>query len=226
MSESATVTKRDGAFSGIGEAIDKYLRTRGLVRASRQSLVPIVWGEVVGEWYRKHTEVVRVEKGVVSVRCDSPSRAQQLQLDSPSIVGALNERLGPRTVKEIRPSSGGIVRGGSSLGSGAEMMAEGPSRAELDRIDLEPEEQQWVRERAGVVEGDELRRLVEAVLTKHCKALRWKQRHGYVPCKGCGVLMAPGQGRCKACDPGRIPAQGSSDVWQDRWQDSKWGRWA
>ena len=71
-------TRRDGGLSSVKDAIDKYMRGHGLIRAGRASQVPIVWSEVVGDWYCQHTEVLRVEHGVLTVRCDSAARAQQL----------------------------------------------------------------------------------------------------------------------------------------------------
>ena len=204
---------REGSLSEVGEAIEKYLRSHGMVRHSRESVVPLLWAEVVGEWYSHHTQVLRVDGGVVTVRCDSASRAQQLDLDAPHIISVLNARLGGKTIKEIRASSGGIRRSGALPESPAPI--EWPSRFELDEMVLEPQEMLWVQETVAEITGDELRQVLESVLVKQAKLRSWKREHGYAPCRGCGGLIPPGRTMCMGCSPGRVPAQGSSDVLPD-----------
>ena len=211
---------RDASLSGIGEAIDKYLRDHGLVRASRASQVPLLWSQVVGAWYAKHSEVLHVDHGIVHVRCDSAARAQQLQLDAPEIMKSLNTALGPGTVKEIRPSSGGIRRRKLSADSAGELQAAFPLRSELDHMDLLIDERAWIESLLASIEDEDLRPRLETVLVLHCKSERWKREHGFRPCEGCGALLPPPQRMCKACDPGRIPQQGSTDVLTNPYQDS------
>ncbi len=214
-------TERDASFSGIGDAIDKYLRSHGLLRVSRESLVPLAWAEIVGDWYRRHTVVLRVEGGVVTVRCDSAARAQQLQLDSARIIAALNERLGQRTVREIRPSSGGISRRDAPTATEADTLGVEPTGGELDLIELEPEARDYIAAQTAGISDDALRELAARVVGRSHKVRRWRQVHGYRPCRGCGALLPPGQALCKACDPGRRPQQGSSDVLTGTWDPAR-----
>jgi predicted nucleic acid-binding Zn ribbon protein len=207
---------RDARFSGLSEAIEKYMRGHGLVVAGRQSMVGAVWPDVVGPWYARHTQVLRSEGGVVLVWCDSAARAQQLQLDSARIVETLNERLGPRAVKEIRPSSGGIRRLEGAAPGAAEPL--GPAPGEIKRMDLTDAERECVDAVSAALGDPALRRAFARVLGKELLVTRWKREHGYVPCPaGCGTLVPPGSGACMGCDPGRVPMQGSSDVLPDRW---------
>lgn len=207
------VGNRDARFSGVGEAIESYMRGHNLVLAGRRSMVGAIWDEVVGPWYAQHTEVIRAEGGVVTVWCDSAARAQQLQLDSPGIVKTLNKRLGARSVKEIRPSSGGIRKLREALGVDA--TPAGPAPAEIARMELTEAEREIVDAASAALESPALRRAFQSVLSKELRVARWKREHGYVPCSGCGTLVPPGSGACKGCDPGRIPMQGSSDVLPD-----------
>ncbi len=214
--------KRDGQAGPLRDAITAYLKSRGLMKSSRESLVPVVWHEVVGEWYAKHTQVLRVERGVLTVRCDSPARAQQLQLDSPKIIETLRARVGSGVVREIRPSSGGISSERSSSLLEETGVPAGPSKGELQGSELTAAEQQWIAETVAGIEDEALRTRVAAVLCSEAKASRWKAEHGYVPCKGCGALIRPGRARCMTCDPGRIPMQGSPDVFVDKWKGDDW----
>jgi hypothetical protein len=206
---------RDARLTGLSDAIEKYLRGHGLVVAGRQCMVGAVWPEVVGEWYARHTQVLRSEGGVVTVWCDSAARAQQLQLDSARIVATLNERLGPRAVKEIRPSSGGIRQLGGVAPAAGELA--GPAPGEIKRMELTEEERASVEAAAAALEDAALRRVFARVLGKELLVRRWKREHGYVGCPGCGTLVPPGSGLCMGCNPGRVPMQGSSDVLPDRW---------
>lgn len=216
--------KRDGTVTEIGDAIGRYLRSHGLVRMSRESLVPIVWSEVVGDWYRRKTMVLRVKRGIVTIKCDSPGCAQQLQLDSALIIERLNERVGRGAVKELRPTSAGIARSHEPWAGPQTYEPDGPTAGDLARMDLEPGERDWVERVAGGLADEDLRRSVEAVLVKHCKTVRWRLAHGYCPCAGCGTLVPPDGRMCTGCDPGRIPRQGSPDVLEHPWRD-KGGGW-
>ena len=212
---------REAQFSDVGDSIEKYLKGKGYVRLGRESVVPIVWPEVVGEWYAKHTEVTRVEQGIVTVACDSAPRAQQLQLDAPQIVKALNDRIGGRSVKEIRPSSGAIRRLDKVAALAPDYGPLGPERSELERMIVTDAERDWVRASAGSIEDLDLKRRFEGVLMKARQLARWQTEHGYAPCQGCGALVRPGRVQCSACDPGRTPRQGTDEVipWK---ADYKW----
>jgi len=203
---------RDGSVSTVGGMIDDYLRSHGLLRTGRECMVPILWGDVVGEWYQKHTRVLRVDKGVVTVRCDSSARAQQLQLDSADIIRAINERLRAKVVKQIRPTSGGIASIDSGAAEEDPDLPPMPTAAELDGMDLTADEEAWVKLRAEGLEDNELKQLLVRVLTKQCRATRWLVEHGYTPCERCTVLVPPGRRLCRACAPGRLPSQGSDEV--------------
>lgn len=208
-------TERDGDISTLQAALDKFLRRHGLLRMSRESLVAVLWPEVVGPWYAAHTRVLYVDKGVVTVRCDSAARAQQLQLDSEPIIQALNERIGPRTVKELRPSSGGISRAEAEWEDTAPLPW--PSRTELDAIELERSERSRAEGVLAEVTEPALRAVAMSVLLRQRKLQRWLRAHGYLPCRGCGGLIEPGRSLCKGCDPGDTPAQGSPESFE--WDD-------
>ena len=217
-----TTQTRDGKFSALGSAIDKYMRGHGMVRASHESVVPVVWAEVVGPWYAQHTEVTRVEKGVVNVTCDSAARAQQLQLDSPNIIAALNRRCGARTVKEIRPSSGGIRRLDPVAAGQDPPQPLGPGRSELEAIELSSDERRWVWDATAEIADEELRQRLQSVLVKARKVEQWRRRQGYRPCEICGTLTRPPRKRCGLCGLGRQPRQGMAELVLAPYEDKKW----
>lgn len=213
---------REGQVGSIGDAVDRYLRKHGLLRLGREALIPVIWGEVVGAWYQRHTQVIRVDKGVLTVRCDSAARAQQLQLDSAAVMARLNERLKAPVVKEIRPTSGGILRGSAGAEADLSGAPRGPRLSDLAQIDLTPQELDWIAEITADIDEEPLRTRAHAVLAKRCKVERWKRERGYRPCEICGVLVAPGKRTCRGCNPGRIPSPGNSEALPP-WRDKPWG---
>ncbi|NSW55731.1 MAG: DUF721 domain-containing protein [Armatimonadetes bacterium] len=202
----------DGVASPLKDAVESLLRQRGLLKVSREALVPVLWPQVVGPWYARHIRVVRVDDGVVTVKCDSASRAQQLQLDANRIIEALNERLESRTVREIRASTGAVSWREPGVQAGQTQAPQGPSQWELDAMALTSNEARWVESVAARIEEGPLRDQARRVLANQCKIDRWKVERGYRPCELCGVLVRPGVKRCRSCDPGRIPAQGTHEV--------------
>lgn len=210
----------DGVASPLKDALDSLLRQRGLLKVSREALVPVLWPQVVGPWYARHTRVVRVDDGVVTVKCDSASRAQQLQLDARRIIEALNERLESKAVREIRASTGAISRREPPVQAAEARAPEGPAQWELEAMALTSNEARWVESVAACIEEGPLRDQARRLLVNQCKVDRWKVEHGYRPCELCGVLVRPGVKRCRSCDPGRVPAQGTHEI-----PDTEYGDW-
>jgi predicted nucleic acid-binding Zn ribbon protein len=84
---------RDPQPSNLGDILHGYLRHKGYSRHGAEVLAAVLWAETVGPWYAQHTEVVRVEKGVLTVHCDSAPLAQQLTADSDKILARLNQKV-------------------------------------------------------------------------------------------------------------------------------------
>ncbi len=211
--------KRSARISGLGQVLSDYLADHGLLGKSREMLAAFVWAEVVGPWYAQHTKVTRVRDGVVMVHCDSAPRAQQLQLDSPTILEKLNQRLGGEFIGEIRASSGRVGRARPEPQLWEEAGEELPDAAELARLELSEEESQIIAGLSGNLSDEELSRRFTAALENFCRLQQWRREQGYQPCAQCGRLVAPGR-RCVVCFPGRLPQQGRADFDEDA---DNWG---
>lgn len=199
------VDQRDGKITSLDRILDKYLSHHGLLSKSRQMMAALVWAEVVGPWYRQHTAVTRVHDGILTVKCDSAPRAQQLQLDSDKILEKLNKRLGGSFIKEIRATSGRLGRGTQRL-SMPEDSPEPPA-PQLASEPLSPGEEQTIQALAGEVREPQLRERFVKVMRNFARLQRWKENHGYTACPQCGWLIEPGE-QCPVCHPGRPPQQG------------------
>ena len=194
-----------------GHALSAYLKSAGLLEQSREGLCMLLWPEVAGEWYARHTYVTSVRGPVVYVRCESDSpRAHQLHLDAPAIIERLNEALGERVIEEIRPSSAGV---GSDILDIEVAMPAGPpvpTEEELAEIRVPPER---IREILELSEGldDEMRDRFEALLLAQAKVDIWRSRHGYAQCPGCDAWHLDSSDYCLSCRPPDPPTNAGGE---------------
>ena len=203
--------------TSLGEALNKFLKAQGLMEMSREKLCPIVWGEVVGDWYNSFTHVTRVRDGIAWIKCDSAPRANQLQLDAPDIIIQLNRRLGGNYIKELRPSSAGserpVIRGSDNL------RPDTPSEGDLAAIELETETLGRIKATAQEVAEEDLRESLERILVNQAKLRIWQARHGYTKCKRCGAYSADDREFCLACAPLPRPSQAGGEEGLSKYAD-------
>jgi len=215
---------RETEPTDLGQVLHRYLREKGYTRHSAEVLAALLWAETVGPWYARHTEVVRVERGVLTVRCDSAPLAQQLTADSDKILTRLNQRVAehlppvsgeqaacaepPRFLREIRAASAYPGRSGWTRFAPRERNAPRlPTPAQLDAYPLTAEEEERIEAMAAPIADEDLRRRFAATVRASLRLRRWQREHGWRPCPGCGELLAPDEKRCFVCRPPEPPAQ-------------------
>jgi hypothetical protein len=192
------------------KALQGFLKSIGLLDESREGVIAMLWPEVAGEWYARHTYVTSVRGPVVYVRCDSAPRAEQMQLDSPEIIERLNEALGDEVVEEIRPSSAGI---GKDIREIETFEPEGPPKPteeELAEIRVPPERIQEILELASDLEGEMADRL-ESLLLAQAKVDIWRSQHDYVQCPGCDAWHLDTEDYCLSCKPPDRPSNAGGE---------------
>lgn len=193
-----------------GDALQAFLKSAGLLEQSREGVVALLWPEVAGDWYARHTWVTSVRGPVVYVRCDSAPRAEQMQLDSPAIIERLNRALGDDVIEEIRPSSAGIGRDIADVETWEPESLPKPTAEELDEIRVPPERIQEILELASDLEGEMANRL-EALLLAQAKVDIWRSQHGYVQCPGCGAWHLDSEDYCLSCNPPEPPSNAGGE---------------
>ncbi len=196
--------------TALSDAIDKFLKSEGLLEVSREKLCPLIWAEVVGTWYGNFTRVTRVRDGIVYIRCDSAPRANQLQLDAPQIVKNLNERLGGNYIQELRPSSTGTAS--TTLSVAANQQPDAPTDEQLQAIELEPDAINHIRDTANEVDDEDLREQLQRVLVTQARLRIWQAQHGYTRCAKCGGYYPGKRETCIACDPPIAPSQAGGEL--------------
>ena len=86
----------------LKSAIKKAVRKAGVEKALKQESAVFLWGEIVGQTVSKVTRVEKVEKGVLTIKTESPTWRQELHMQKKEIIDKINSKIGSKTIKEIR----------------------------------------------------------------------------------------------------------------------------
>ena len=86
----------------LSELFDPALRRMGIRRAVRQVQVQEAFADVVGPAVSGLCRAVSLDRGALLIATAHSALSQQLQMDAPRIINALNDRVGEGTVKRLR----------------------------------------------------------------------------------------------------------------------------
>jgi hypothetical protein len=189
---------RDGRLRRLGHAVNEYLAAGGKLERSKSSLCAELWPQVVGPWYAGHSRVISLRGKELSVCCDTPSLAQQLQSDQETVAARLNERLGGKFVGSLRAASVGPSRRRDRLSFVAEE-ASGPTEEELAQLPLSEEDQQFCRKVSAKIVSPDLRERYRLLVEGQLRLGYWKTARGYRSCEGCGALHDEVAEDCFSC---------------------------
>jgi predicted nucleic acid-binding Zn ribbon protein len=95
-------SERDPGALHINELLGTALRRLGVQREVREVQLREAFAEVVGPAVAPLCEALSLQRGTVLVATRNGALAQQLQLEMPTIVRALNARIGGEEVKRLR----------------------------------------------------------------------------------------------------------------------------
>jgi len=79
--------------------------TDAIAPATLLAEVQRVWPRVAGERFARAAEPVAERDGVITVACESAVWAQELDLLSERVIGAVNEAIGRPAVRRLRPQA-------------------------------------------------------------------------------------------------------------------------
>ncbi len=208
--------------SNLSDILNRYLHTKGYSRHGAEVLAAVLWAETVGPWYARHTEVIRVENGAITVHCDSAPLAQQLVADSDRILERLNQRVAeqlaasapaepgaapPQVLREIRATSAFQGRGEPQFRSAERRTSHRPPADEIESLPLTEEEEARAQELAAQVVDDQVRRRFLAALRASLRLRQWQVSQGWQPCSTCDRLLPPEDPLCLFCKPPPAPLQ-------------------
>lgn len=86
----------------LSDILDPALRRMGIRRAVREAQLQDVFAAVVGPALAPLCRAVSLDRGALLVATVNSALAQQLQMESPRLIHALNARVGEGTVKRLR----------------------------------------------------------------------------------------------------------------------------
>ena len=86
----------------LKKAIRVAIEKNGIDAAIKQESAVFLWGEVVGKRISSVTTAEKVDKGVLTVKTESPTWRQELHMQKKEIIDKINNKIGSKTIKEIR----------------------------------------------------------------------------------------------------------------------------
>ena len=86
----------------LKSAIKKAVVSAGVEKALKQESAVFLWGEVVGKRISSVSTAEKVDKGVLTVKTESPTWRQELHMQKKEIIDKINNKIGSKTIKEIR----------------------------------------------------------------------------------------------------------------------------
>ena len=85
-------------MQSINIAIKKAIQKAGI----KQQEAVFIWPKVVGKKINEVTEAEGVKKGVLTIKTNSSTWRQELQMQKNEIISKINKKIGKQTIKEIR----------------------------------------------------------------------------------------------------------------------------
>ena len=86
----------------LKSAIKKAVHNAGVEKALKQESAVFLWGEIVGQTVSSVTRVKKVDKGVLTVKTEASTWRQELHMQKKEIIDKINNKIGSKTIKEIR----------------------------------------------------------------------------------------------------------------------------
>ena len=99
--------KGDG-YRRLGDVVPGVLARSTLSEGLRRQKVLDRWEEIVGPLIAAHSKPVAIEGGVLMIQVESSVWAQELAMLRPEIQRALEQKLGPGSIRDVRFHSGRI----------------------------------------------------------------------------------------------------------------------
>ena len=86
----------------LKKAIKEAVEKTGIEVALKQESAVFLWDEIVGDAVAGATEAKGVERGILTVKTNSPTWRQELHMQKNEILDKINKKIGSKAIKEIR----------------------------------------------------------------------------------------------------------------------------
>jgi predicted nucleic acid-binding Zn ribbon protein len=94
--------RRRGTPTAVGDLLGQVLGELGLASVARAHEIGAIWESAVGAQVAAHCRPIGMRGDVLELEVDSPVWAQQLQLQKPELLAALERALGTGAPQELR----------------------------------------------------------------------------------------------------------------------------
>tara|TARA_B100000242_G_C42884474_1_gene410398 strand:- start:341 stop:616 length:276 start_codon:yes stop_codon:yes gene_type:complete len=86
----------------LKKVLKKTIENSSFKNAILQENAISIWPNVVGKNISKISKATSVDKGVLFVKVESATWKQELHMQKNEIINKINEKIGSKTIKEIR----------------------------------------------------------------------------------------------------------------------------
>lgn len=179
-------------MEGLGDFLSNSLKALDIEHRVLQETCILLWDEVVGKQIANASQPEFVKDGRMFVTVKSSVWANELSIYKAEIIARLNKRIGRTVIKDIILKVGCVKKR-----QHASTTTEYP-KPNLEGIELTQEELDKIE--LAISSSDEgAAESTRKLLTTAKQIEKWKQIHGWTPCKKCGVLQNTASGICPPC---------------------------
>ena len=103
--------QRDKKTHLIKDVLESYLaKNKHIGYRIKAAEALRIWGRISGDWLSSHSEAVHVKDGILLVKTDSPSLANELSLKQQELIEEINKELSSPLIEKIVFKSGFIKK--------------------------------------------------------------------------------------------------------------------
>lgn len=85
----------------IGQLLELFVKQNKLENRLEEVEMESRWKEIVGEYIARHTSAIKIHKGILFLRIDSPACREELMYRKSQVVEEINKQAGKKIISEI-----------------------------------------------------------------------------------------------------------------------------
>jgi hypothetical protein len=168
------------------------LKQRKIYKRVIESLVFVIWDEVIGEKLCKYTCPSYLKNGVLFVNVPNSMWSHHLSFLKPDIIERINTKIGNMVVKDLRFKLGTINYSNRTVSFKE-------NERNLNDIYLTAEEDSKIDRMLSHLKDEELRRLLKSIISIDYKNKKWMEQNNWKRCKNCRRYYKSKRDVCAVC---------------------------
>ncbi|HEY9723585.1 MAG TPA: DUF721 domain-containing protein [Oscillatoriaceae cyanobacterium] len=185
----------------LAGALSRALKGLDVEARMREATAMALWSEIVGEVTAAKSHPLHVNRGTMVVAVASSAWANQLNLLKPKLLSAIEARLGPGVIRDLRWRTGPHETEAPTPEFVRPPRPVSPLRLSAPQIAA-------IAAQAAEIADGPLASRLERVLRARAERQERLRQSGWVPCRACGVLCDTdprADGLCPPCRFGGAP---------------------